>query len=130
MTRSNRLKQIYKITYPNGKIYIGSDLRGDAHYCGSPSAIYQIACDLGIEPMQVPRYPLARERILTRRGRHIKIDLPGLGLILRKEILWESATDSDTEIRKREVQLIRALESNDPTIGYNKTPKRREAGRP
>jgi hypothetical protein len=31
------LKQVYKITYPNGKIYVGSDLTGTLTYFGRPS---------------------------------------------------------------------------------------------
>lgn len=31
-------KQIYKITYPNGKIYVGMDLTGTLTYFGSPSS--------------------------------------------------------------------------------------------
>lgn len=31
-----RRKQIYKITYPNGKIYVGMDLTGTMLYFGSP----------------------------------------------------------------------------------------------
>jgi hypothetical protein len=30
------MKQIYKITYPTGKIYIGKDSVGSARYMGSP----------------------------------------------------------------------------------------------
>lgn len=32
-----RRKQIYKITYPNGKIYVGMDLTGTVLYFGSPT---------------------------------------------------------------------------------------------
>jgi hypothetical protein len=31
-------KQVYKVTYPNGKIYVGMDLTGTISYFGSPSA--------------------------------------------------------------------------------------------
>ena len=31
-----RRKQVYKITYPNGKIYVGMDLTGTLLYFGSP----------------------------------------------------------------------------------------------
>jgi hypothetical protein len=34
---TQRRKQIYKITYPNGKIYVGMDLIGMISYFGSPS---------------------------------------------------------------------------------------------
>ena len=58
-----RRKQVYKITYPNGKIYVGSDLTGTLTYFGSPTAQERIAADL------------AEHR---------------LDLTARKEILWES----------------------------------------
>ena len=31
------MKQVYKITYPTGKIYVGKDAIGSARYFGSPS---------------------------------------------------------------------------------------------
>jgi hypothetical protein len=43
-----RRKQVYKITYPNGKIYVGMDLTGSLLYLGSPSASQQIAEDLDL----------------------------------------------------------------------------------
>jgi len=42
---------------------------------------------------------------------------------IRKEILWESETASDSEVRLKEVELIRAYRSNDPAVGYNQWPK-------
>jgi hypothetical protein len=44
-----RSKQVYRITYPNGKIYIGMDLTGTALYFGSSSIKAEIAADLGPE---------------------------------------------------------------------------------
>jgi hypothetical protein len=35
-----RKKVVYKITYPNGKIYVGKDLTGTFTYMGSPSGPY------------------------------------------------------------------------------------------
>ena len=93
-----RRKQIYKITYPNGKIYVGMDLTGTLLYFGSPSAHEQIAAD------------------------H-ELDTQRLELTLRKEILWESATATDAEVRAMEVRLIRENRSNDPAIGYNRSPR-------
>jgi hypothetical protein len=61
-------KQIYKITYPNGKIWVGMDLIGMLLNVGSPSARDRIAADL---------------------------DAQRLDLTLRKEILWESETATD-----------------------------------
>jgi hypothetical protein len=39
-------RQVYKITYPNGKIYVGMDLTGTMAYFGSPSVEERIASDL------------------------------------------------------------------------------------
>jgi hypothetical protein len=65
---AGRNKQIYKITYPNGKIYVGMDLTGCVTYFGSPTAKARIAADLG---EQVNDYTA------------------------RKTILWESDTATD-----------------------------------
>ena len=91
-------KVIYKITYPNGKIYIGKDLTDSINYFGSANS------DL-----------IAKD--FTREQRS--------DFTIRKEILWESASATDLEVNKREVELIRVLNSNDPAIGYNQWPKRR-----
>jgi len=42
---------------------------------------------------------------------------------ITKEILWESETEEDSEVNKKEVEYIRMYRSNDPLIGYNKWPK-------
>ncbi|POX90632.1 hypothetical protein C3477_06750 [Mycobacterium kansasii] len=93
-----RRKQIYKITYPNGKIYVGMDLTGTLLYMGSPSAHKQIAADLGLEPHR-------------------------FDVTLRKEILWESETASDSEVRAMEMKLIRETGANNPAVGYNVVPR-------
>ena len=87
-----RRKQVYKITYPNGKIYVGMDLTGSVTYFGSPTAKARIAADLG---EQVNDYSA------------------------RKTILWESDDATDAEVRAMEAKLIREHRSNDPAIGYN-----------
>jgi hypothetical protein len=91
-----RLKQVYKITYPNGKIYVGMDVTGAISYFGSPSAKGRIAADL------------AEHR---------------LDLTVRKEILWESETATDAEVRARERHYICETGANNPAIGYNLTPR-------
>lgn len=96
-----RRKQIYKITYPNGKIYVGMDLTGTVLYFGSPSAGEQIAAD-----------------------HHV--DLADFTMTLRKEILWESTTAADQEVRAKEIELIVSTGANNPEIGYNRTPRFRE----
>jgi len=66
------MKVIYKITYPNNKIYIGKDLTDSINYFGSAS-------DKLIE------LDFTREQ---RRDFSIK-----------KEIIWESVTATDKEIK-------------------------------
>lgn len=90
------MKIIYKITYPNGKIYIGQDLTDSANYFGSASDAL-IAADF------------------TREQRR--------GFTIRKEILWESETAGNIEVSKRELDYILQFRSNNPEIGYNRWPK-------
>jgi hypothetical protein len=93
-----RRKEVYKITYPNGKIYVGMDLTGTLTYFGSPSA-------------------KVKERILA------DLDSQRLDLTVRKEILWESETASDAEVRAVEIMLIRDTGANNPEVGYNLSPR-------
>jgi hypothetical protein len=44
-------------------------------------------------------------------------------LTVRKQILWESETATDAEVRAMEIKLIRETGANDPAIGYNLTPR-------
>jgi hypothetical protein len=44
-------------------------------------------------------------------------------LTIRREIVWKSASATDSEVNAKEVELIRANRANDPTIGYNQGPK-------
>jgi hypothetical protein len=91
-----RRKQVYKITYPNGKIYVGMDLTGSISYFGSPSAKDRMEADLA-------------------EHRH--------DLTARKEILWESETATDAEVREMERRYIRETGANNPEIGYNLVPR-------
>jgi hypothetical protein len=98
MDAEPRLKAIYRITYPNGKIYVGMDLTDSINYFGSVNGEL-IAADFTHE----------QRRDFT----------------IRKEILWESATASDAEVRRREIEFILELRANDPALGYNRWPKLR-----
>jgi len=91
-----RTKVIYKITYPNGKIYVGQDVTGSIGYFGSPNSAL-VAADF------------TREQASD--------------FTIRKQILWESDTATKVEVTAREREFIRALRSNDPAIGYNRSPK-------
>lgn len=93
------MKVVYKIIYPNGKIYIGKDLTDSINYFGSANN------DL-------------IEKDFTREEKR--------DFTIRKEILWESENATDKEVNKKEVEYIRLYESNDPKIGYNRWPKYKE----
>lgn len=90
------MKVIYKITYPNGKIYIGQDRTNSINYFGSASDAL-IAIDFTWE-----------ER---------------LSFTITREILWASEEVSDRELTHREIEFILAFQSNNPEIGYNQTPR-------
>jgi hypothetical protein len=90
------MKVIYKITYPNGKIYIGKDLTDSITYFGSSN----------------------NEIIEKDFTREQKRDF-----VIRKQIIWESDNTTDVEVNKKEVELINLNKSNDPAIGYNQWPK-------
>ncbi|MBV9550925.1 MAG: GIY-YIG nuclease family protein [Alphaproteobacteria bacterium] len=96
------MKVVYKVTWPNGKIYVGSDLTDSIVYFGSPGE-REIAAD----------FP-------TRESRR--------NITVRREILWESETASVGEVLQKERQLIVKLRANDPAIGYNKRPLLNTAG--
>jgi hypothetical protein len=91
------MKVIYRITYPNGKIYIGKDSTGDnIRYFGSPDREY-IEKDFTWEQQQ--------------------------DISVRKEILFANETISETELIKKENELIVQYGANNPAKGYNLRPE-------
>lgn len=92
-------KNVYLITYPTGKIYIGKDEIGSFRYFGSPD-IDVINEDFMALPESVR-----------------------LDYTVRKQILWQSSEASSAELAEKEVEFIRKYRSNDPSIGYNRWPK-------
>jgi hypothetical protein len=90
------MKVIYKITWPNGKIYIGQDVTDSIGYFGSPTS-------------------KLIEKDFTREQRR--------DITIRKEILYESETASNEEVNQKEIEFIKRYSSNDPAIGYNLRPK-------
>jgi len=90
---------IYKITFPNGKIYVGKDIGGSGHslrYFGSWNNAL-VAQDFTKEQLS--------------------------NFTLRKEILFES--NDKNEVSKKEGEFILALRSNETSIGYNQTHRSR-----
>jgi hypothetical protein len=102
MVKRERMKVVYRITYPNGKIYVGKDLTDSINYFGSAESAL-----------------IARD--FTRDQRRT--------FIITREILWESEQATDSEVSAKEVELILMYRSNDPLIGYNRWPSRRPAAR-
>ncbi len=94
-------KVIYKITYPNGKIYIGKDLTDTVNYFGSADS-----------KLIEKDFPREKRKDFT----------------IRKEILFESEDLTDQEMNSKEIELIRKYQSNNPKIGYNQWPKFKEDG--
>lgn len=93
------MKQIYMITYPTGKIYIGKDSFGSHRYFGSP--------DIEVVNADFQRLPEEARRDYT----------------VRKKILWESESATEKELSIKEVEFIRQYCSNDPEVGYNRWPR-------
>ena len=88
-------KVIYKITYPNGKIYIGQDRTDTMTYFGTVDS------------------DLVRRDFTRKQMKDFTI---------RKQILWESEDASRSEINKKEVEFILEYNSHDPSVGYNRRP--------
>jgi hypothetical protein len=90
---------IYKITFPNGKIYIGQDITDTLTYFGTLNSNLI-------------------EKDFTKEEKR--------DFTMRKEILWESETASEKEVYQMEFKFIRELQSNNPNKGYNRNPKFKE----
>ena len=90
------MKIIYKITYPNGKIYIGKDLTNSINYFGS-----------------------ANSKLIEKDFTDEERD----DFTIRRQIIWKSEIASDKEVKEKEVEFIIKYNSNNPEIGYNQWPK-------
>jgi hypothetical protein len=86
---------VYKVTYPNGKIFVIRD------------------------PMDQITYiePIANDQFLadftTKESKNFTV---------RKEVLWESADAGPDEVARVEVEWIHRLRANNPDVGYNRWP--------
>jgi hypothetical protein len=90
------VKYVYKIIYPNRKIYVGMCLRGIINYYGNA------ACHL-----------LERDFSKAQLA----------DFTIRREILWASETAGNLWVRKVERDFILEFQSNNPAYGYNQLPK-------
>ncbi len=87
----------YKVIWPNGKIYVGSDVTDTIFYFGSPDNA-RIAAD----------FPARSQRKI---------------ITVTREILWESQTATRSEVLAVERRYIVELRTNDPVVGYNILPR-------
>lgn len=96
MNKMSRLNigHVYKITYPNGKIYIGQDWTDDICYFGSAN-----------------RARLTKD--FTRKQRR--------DFTIRKQILCELRNCTRAELNAKERFYILKYCSTNPAIGYNRT---------
>ncbi len=89
-------KIVYKVTYPNGKIYAGQDRTDSINYFGSASDEL-IARDFSLE----------QRRSFT----------------VTRDVLWESETATNAELSQAELRFITELRANGPNVGYNQWPR-------
>ncbi len=87
---------IYRITHPNGKVYIGREMTNSINDFGSASSAL-IAAD----------FPTTGRRSFT----------------ITRDILWASCTATLGEGGRMEAELIRKHEANNPQKGHNRWPR-------
>jgi hypothetical protein len=93
---------VYKVTFPNGKIYVGRDTADTAEfdyykYMGSPILKAKNLMHADISPL------LDARRTLT----------------VTKEVLYEARECTVAHIKQKEREFIALLKSRDQAIGYN-----------
>ncbi len=90
------MKWIYKITFPNWKIYIWKDLTWTFRYFWSPNS----------------------KLLENDFNEDEKKDF-----CIRREIIRKSDNANNKEVNKKEIEYILMYNSNNPLIGYNQHPK-------
>lgn len=100
MRRDEKRSVIFKILYPNGKIYVGKDETNSINYFGSASSAL-IARDFTSDEIK--------------------------SFTITRELIWESNSASVRDLNQMELAFIRSLESNHPDIGYNRWPRVKDA---
>ncbi len=93
---------VYKITYPNGKIYVGSDT--------AKEALYDYFTYFGT--------PIKARREMNEEMKEYMEK--GIELVIRKEILFFKEDVEIGEILRKEKEFIKDLDSTNKEIGYNR----------
>lgn len=84
------MQVVHRITYPNGKIYVGQDRTNSINYFGSASDEL-IARDFTWEQRQT--------------------------FSVTRDILWAAENATRAEVNRVEVEMIRHYRSNGPAVG-------------
>ena len=87
---------IYKINYPNGRIYVGQDRTDNINYFRSSGSV------------------IIAKGFTREQRSHFTVT---------REILWEAATAAQVEVTQKEVEFIVTLRSNHLSVGYHQCPK-------
>jgi hypothetical protein len=90
---------VYKLSFPNGKIYVGKDIGGSGHSLRYFGSWNNNAVENDFSPDELRSFTVT------------------------KTILFESL--DKTEVTQQEALFIRKLQSNNPDIGYNLSHRRR-----
>lgn len=86
---------IYRIRYPNGKIYVGQDRTNSINYFGS-------ACS----------------ELIARDFTHEERQ----SFTITRDTLRYSENADRAEVCRKEIEFIRELRANDPAVGYSQHP--------
>lgn len=94
---------VYKVTYPDGRIYVGGDLAQTAEfdyykYFGGPSLAGKM------EMHKSMLNTLGNKKIMS----------------VTKELLYEARNCTISHIRNKEREFIKAWDAKNPNVGYNR----------
>ena len=89
------MPNVYKVTYPNGKMLVAQDRLDQITYIES----------------------IANEQFTKDFGGDARRDFA-----VHKEVLWESPDADADESEQQEIEWILRLHANDPEVGYNRWP--------
>jgi hypothetical protein len=91
---------VYKITFPNGKIYIGADYGRNAS-------------------LDVISYFGSYQNKRAVLDDHLELLEATKTFTVKKELIFEAKDCTPASIRLKETELIRSHHATDPSIGYN-----------
>jgi len=90
---------VYRVTFPNGKIYIGKDIGGLGHSLRYFGSWDNATVEADFTSEQLLSFTLRKDILFTSQDRH--------------------------EVTRMESLLIRQYRSYDPDVGYNRTHRKK-----